>query len=79
MTDDELDLVETEVLVETLARRYRSGVVLIGTADATRSSTDTHVWFRGGPTISFGLLKYAEICIADNVRRNLERDRGDEE
>lgn len=67
MSDDDLDLVETDELIDALERRFSGGVLFAGTRELTEDDTATHVYFRGGVVVALGLLRYAEIKVAKDV------------
>lgn len=69
MSDSDLDLVETERIVDALKRR--SDAVLVAMSqDRTRSVEDNHIHYRGGFARMNGL---ALIVVADLIANRIEK------
>ena len=65
MTDDELDLVETEALVAALYRRQGPlGGVLVVEEDDRETKSIVRCWYRGGIVRAMGLNEYARLYLA---------------
>ena len=60
MTNDELDLVDTNALVDALARRFNA-VLFVAEESLKTSKTKTRpkVWYRNGWALALGLSVYA--------------------
>lgn len=69
MTDEDLDLIETERLVDALGRRFDT--ILFVTTRAQNSGGDgAAVWWRGGWVAALGLAHFAahDITHSENDR-----------
>lgn len=72
MSDDELDLIETEDLLDVLERRFKGGVVLVGLVDRGDGTTNTHCYYRVGLPIALGLIRYADVVFSRVVDKEDE-------
>lgn len=72
MSDSDLDLLETETIVDALERRFKKGVLLVGVQGKTASESATSVFFRCGRTHALGLARYADILIAREIECELD-------
>lgn len=59
MTPDELDMVETEALMQALARRC-DGLVCIVTTDRNQQRESSWVWYSGGWVKALGLVEFGK-------------------
>ena len=74
MTNEELDQIETEVLVAALYRRFPGGCVVLGERRLTKTENGTDVFWRGGMTVCMGLLRYGSVKLEDRVRTLKDED-----
>lgn len=68
MTNEDLDQIETEVLVDALHRRFPNGCVVLGERRLTKTENGTDIFWRGGTTACMGLLRYGSVKLEDRIR-----------
>jgi hypothetical protein len=70
VTDDDLDLIETERLVDALGRRCES---LLFVEVRNRNGTDgAAVWWRGGFMAALGACRYAEHFMLSEPKKDFD-------
>lgn len=58
MTDDDLDLIETERLVDALGRRFDT-ILFVTSRQQNTGGDGAAVWWRGGWVAALGLAQFA--------------------
>lgn len=72
MSDDDLDLIETERLVDALGRRCKS-LLFVEVRD--RNGTDgAAVWWRGGWMAALGACRYAEHFMLSEPGKSMDHE-----
>lgn len=74
MTDDDLDLIETERLVDALGRRHDT-ILFVTTRQQGSGGDGAATWWRGGWVAALGLAQFAIHEITHGESRY--RDRAD--
>lgn len=79
MTDDDLDLIETEALIDALGRRKRAVlVVTLGDVNGKvgENSEGAVTYWRGGWMTAVGLARFAvhDILTSGTVRREIPEE-----
>ena len=75
MSDDDLDLIETERLVDALGRRFES-ILFVSTRKQDGSGDCAATWWRGGWVAAVGLAQFAvhDITHSENNRYRSRED-----
>lgn len=72
MTDDELDLVDTELLVDTLGRRFK-GCLVVTVREHNGGGDGATTYWRGGWVQAVGLARFAEFDILGSPKMTKDR------
>ena len=67
MSDEDLDLVESERLFEALGRRSTAVLVVLAGGDNVPESKPLHVWYSGGAAECAGLAHAAAAMLIRDV------------
>ena len=63
MTPADLDLIETDVILDALYRRFDGGVLLVTNKRMSKTGEDNNVYYCGGRVMAMGLAAYATAAI----------------
>ena len=69
MTSEELDLVDTEELLNAIKRRFDGGVIVLYRDKSDTIEVERTVWW-GGVFRCLGLVQVAKMRLKEFVRRN---------
>ncbi len=78
MTDDELDLVETDALVAALHRRY-DAVVIGAVASLNKADEERVMYWRGGFVGALGITAYIQKRLDALIVQAVPEDEADED
>ena len=69
MTPADLDLIETDVILDALYRRFDGGVLFVGVQNKSVKGGDINIQTKGGRALALGLAAYADTALRAKIER----------